>query len=207
MNTIYDFAFSEQGYNHIKSDKVCQDSSGHYSDNSMAVVVVADGHGNDNYPRTDRGSSFAVEATITAIKEFVKTVKDSAIDISQDSDSYLEQLAKAGLVMVVKDILGGRRELEIDSSHDFAKALGIDKNQLRRLRKNKGGVQYLAWLKYEKQNKKNYPDQMLKQLEQWQAEPSDLGFILKKMSLVRICNYLKKQSALSGRPVKELIST
>ncbi len=120
---------------------------------------------------------------------------------------YLEQLAKAGLIMVVKDILGGKRELEIDSSHDFAKALGIDKNQMRRLRKDKGGFQYLAWLKYEKQNKKNYPDQMLKQLEQWQAEPSDLGFILKKMSLVRICNYLKKQSALSGRPVKELIST
>lgn len=94
MNTTYDFAFSEQGYNHIKSDKVCQDSSGHYSDDSMAVVVVADGHGSDNYPRTDRGSSFAVEATITAIREFVKTVEDSTIDISVDSDSYLEQLAK-----------------------------------------------------------------------------------------------------------------
>ena len=94
MNTVYEFAFSEQGYNHIKSDKVCQDSSGHYSDDSMAVVVVADGHGSDNYPRTDRGSSFAVEATITAIKEFVKAVEDSAIDISADSDSYLEQLAK-----------------------------------------------------------------------------------------------------------------
>ena len=94
MNTVYEFAFSEQGYNHIKSDKVCQDSSGHYSDDSMAVVVVADGHGSDNYPRTDRGSSFAVEATITAIREFVKTVEDSAIDISADSDCYLEQLAK-----------------------------------------------------------------------------------------------------------------
>lgn len=94
MNTTYDFAFSEQGYNHIKADKVCQDSSGHYSDDSMAVVVVADGHGSDNYPRTDRGSSFAVEATITAIREFVKTVEDSVIDISEDSDSYLEQLAK-----------------------------------------------------------------------------------------------------------------
>ena len=94
MNTSYDFAFSEQGYNHIKSDKVCQDSSGCYSDDSMAVVVVADGHGSDNYPRTDRGSSFAVEATITAVREFVKTVEESAIDISADSDAYLEQLAK-----------------------------------------------------------------------------------------------------------------
>lgn len=94
MNTIYDFAFSEQGYNHIKSDKVCQDSSGCYSDNSMAVAVVADGHGSDNYPRTDRGSSFAVEATITAVREFIKTVEESAVDISTDSEAYLEQLAK-----------------------------------------------------------------------------------------------------------------
>lgn len=94
MTTMYEFAFSEQGYNHIKADKVCQDSSGHYSDDLMAIVVVADGHGSDNYPRTDRGSSFAAEATITAIRDFVKTVEDSAIDISVDSDSYLEQLAK-----------------------------------------------------------------------------------------------------------------
>lgn len=94
MNTVYDFAFSEQGYHHIKTGKVCQDSSGHYCDDLMAVVVVADGHGSDNYPRTDRGSRFAVEAAITAIREFVGTVESSGIDISEDSDTYLEQLAK-----------------------------------------------------------------------------------------------------------------
>lgn len=94
MNRIYDFAFSEQGYNHIKSGKVCQDSSGHYSDELMSIAVVADGHGSDNYPRTERGSRFAVEATIVAIREFVKTVENSTIDIFKDSDSYLEQLTK-----------------------------------------------------------------------------------------------------------------
>lgn len=94
MNTMYDFAFSEQGYNHIKSNKVCQDSSSHYSDDLMAIAVVADGHGSDNYPRTDRGSTFAVKATINAIREFVETVEKSNIDISEDSDLYLEQLAK-----------------------------------------------------------------------------------------------------------------
>lgn len=94
MNTMYDFAFSEQGYNHIKANKICQDSSGHYSDDLMVIVVVADGHGSENYPRTNRGSKFAVEVTITAIREFVKTVKDNAIDISVDSDAYLIQLSK-----------------------------------------------------------------------------------------------------------------
>lgn len=120
---------------------------------------------------------------------------------------YMEQLAKAGLVTVVKDILGGKWDLEVDDSRNFAKALGIDKSRMRRLRENNGGFQYLAWLKYEKQNKTNYPDHILKQLEQWQIEPFDLKFILKKMSLVRIYNYMKKQYDLSGRPVKELIST
>ena len=94
MISVYDFAFSEQGYNHIKSGKVCQDCSGHYADSSMAIIVVADGHGSDNYPRTDRGSKFAVKAAITAIREFVNTVTDNSIDVFEDSNTYLEQLAK-----------------------------------------------------------------------------------------------------------------
>ena len=81
MNPFTEFAFSEQGYNHIKVGKECQDASGAYSDDDMSIIVVADGHGSDNYPRTARGSSFAVDAAIAAIKEFVKTVTDEKIDI------------------------------------------------------------------------------------------------------------------------------
>lgn len=93
-NKTYHFACSEQGYNHIKAGKVCQDSSGSYSDELMSIAVVADGHGSDNYPRTDRGSGFAVNVTINTIQEFVRTVKENDIDISQDSNNYLEQLTK-----------------------------------------------------------------------------------------------------------------
>jgi len=121
--------------------------------------------------------------------------------------AYLEKLVKAGLIRVAKEVIDERKELTIGESHDFAKSLGIDKNQMGRLRKNKGGFKYLAWLKYEKQNGKNYADSMLKQLEEWKLEPSDLGFILEKISLVRICFYLKKQALLSGRKEKELVST
>lgn len=120
---------------------------------------------------------------------------------------YMEQLAKAGLVMVAKDILGGKWDLEMDNSRDFAKALGIDKSRMRRLRENNGGGLYLDWLKYEKQNQKSYPNPLLDQMVQWQAGPSELDFILNKMSLTKICHYLKKQSDLSGRPAKELMST
>lgn len=120
---------------------------------------------------------------------------------------YIEQLVKAGLKTVAKDIMDEKRELEINDFHDFAKAIGIDKNQMKRLREHNGGFLYLTWLKYEKQNGENFSDFLLESMEQWGVEPSELLFILKKMSLTRCCHYLKKQSELSGRPVKELIST
>lgn len=75
MSTDY-FAHSatETGYNHIKMGKVCEDSSGYYDDEKMHICVVADGHGSDNYPRTDRGSRYAVDVTIECIREFVQLV-------------------------------------------------------------------------------------------------------------------------------------
>lgn len=91
---LFDFHFSAQGYNHIKEGKVCQDASASYSDDSMTIAVVADGHGSNNYPRTDRGSYFAVQSAIHAIREFVNTVAESDIDLSSCYEENLEQLAK-----------------------------------------------------------------------------------------------------------------
>lgn len=120
---------------------------------------------------------------------------------------YLEQLVKADLITVANEIITENQEVEIFKNHDFAKSLGIDKNQMMRLREHKGGLIYLAWLKYEIQKGENFSDFLLQTMEQWKVQPSDLSFILKQMSLIRCCHYLKKQSALSDRPVKELIST
>ena len=71
---LFSFSATETGYNHIKADKVCEDASGNYDDELVHVCVVADGHGSDNYPRTDRGSKFAVSAAIEQIREFVNSV-------------------------------------------------------------------------------------------------------------------------------------
>ena len=65
---ILAFSATVVGYNHIKKEKVCEDASGNYSDEKMKICVVADGHGSDNYPRTYRGSKFAVDAVINCIK-------------------------------------------------------------------------------------------------------------------------------------------
>lgn len=120
---------------------------------------------------------------------------------------YLEQLAKAGLTRLALDIVNNRIELEVKSVSGLAKRLGIDRGRMQRLRKNNGGYWYLSWLKYEKEKEKKYSDAILHQLEQWEVMPSDLKFLLGRMSPVRICNYLKKQYEISGREHKQLIST
>lgn len=73
---IFSFSTTETGYNHIKAEpsKVCEDASDFYDDEKMHICIVADGHGSDNYPRTDRGSQYAVDATIEQIKAFVQKI-------------------------------------------------------------------------------------------------------------------------------------
>lgn len=93
MEHIIEFAHSVQGANHIKAGKECQDSSGCYSDELMSVIAVADGHGSDNYPRTKKGSTFAVNAALEAIKEFVRAVNQAGIDICAEQKDRFRDLA------------------------------------------------------------------------------------------------------------------
>lgn len=95
MTLFHHFANSQKGYNHIKANKVCQDYSGSFSDgNGVYIVVVADGHGSDNYPRTDKGSQYAVESALTAVQQFVATAAGDNIDIAAEYKPYMEQLVK-----------------------------------------------------------------------------------------------------------------
>lgn len=79
---ILAFSATAVGHNHTKVNKVCEDASDWYTDNKMRICVVADGHGSDNYPRTDRGSKFAVDATKKCIVEFVNAAE--SVDVLND---------------------------------------------------------------------------------------------------------------------------
>lgn len=94
MKHFLKFAHSERGANHIRDGKVCQDASRAYENGNMAVIAVADGHGSDNYPRTDRGSKFAVKAAEEAIKEFVKAVRQEVdvINVFAEQENRLHDL-------------------------------------------------------------------------------------------------------------------
>lgn len=96
ITSVFSNAATAQGYNHIKNNKVCEDSSGHYDAENFKICIVADGHGSDDYPRTDRGSRFAVDSAIKCIEQFVQTAP--AIDVLADyKKNYpmLTQLAKS----------------------------------------------------------------------------------------------------------------
>jgi len=61
-NSLICFAHSVQGAKHIQSGKPCQDSSHCEAAKGFRFIAVADGHGSDQYFRSDIGSRLAVDA-------------------------------------------------------------------------------------------------------------------------------------------------
>lgn len=95
-NNIFAFSATETGYNHIRINKVCEDASDFYDDEKMHICVVADGHGSDNYPRTEFGSKFAIDAAIKNVIEFVNTAAISqVINDAENNFERMNQLAKS----------------------------------------------------------------------------------------------------------------
>lgn len=96
IDNIFSFAATETGYNHIKAEpsKICEDASGFYDDEQMHICVVADGHGSDNYPRTDRGAQFAVNATLEQIKSFVQKIYNPDSENPEESEKESNELIK-----------------------------------------------------------------------------------------------------------------
>lgn len=76
---------TRQGYSHMVENKVCQDYSLNYSahDGSLFIAIVSDGHGGETYCRSDRGSKFACEIAMDAIKEIKlnDSIKGTAVKV------------------------------------------------------------------------------------------------------------------------------
>ena len=91
--SIFAFSATETGYNHRKVEKGCEDASNFYTDDKMRICAVADGHGSDNYPRTERGSKYAVETAIECIVNFVNTATvNDVLPDEKNHYSYMMQL-------------------------------------------------------------------------------------------------------------------
>ena len=72
MNGYRSFAVTVIGGNHVKSGLDLQDAVSHYNNSGVSIAVVADGHGDSDCFRSDKGAKFAVACAIRGIQHFVK---------------------------------------------------------------------------------------------------------------------------------------
>lgn len=119
----------------------------------------------------------------------------------------LEQLAKAGLCKLAYESMLTNELRWMNRNGDLAKKLQIDKARMKRMRENNGGSLYLRWLRYEKNMDTVIDDKVLIYFEQQGIYPKDIEFIRNRMGETKICNYLKKQSAICGIKPRELLQT
>lgn len=68
------FNLSAQGASHIKKNKECQDASESYFDEKMAIAIVCDGHGGDDYMRSAVGSTLAAAVAKKNIINFLDAI-------------------------------------------------------------------------------------------------------------------------------------
>ena len=92
-------------------------------------------------------------------------------------------------------------------SSNLTKALGIDKQELGRLRQYNGGYFLLRWLQWEKQSGKPISDEVLQWFYDHNINAAQLDFIWDKMNPVQVYHYLQRQSASSHESVQQVITT
>lgn len=123
----------------------------------------------------------------------------------------LELIAKAGLTNLAKECMKDCYAFaENFSQHDansLTKLLGINNQELKRLRNNNGGIGFLKWLQFEKATGRPIPDKVINWYCQQGIEAKDLRFILPRMSIVQIQNYLSRQMVEIGEECSQVLTT
>lgn len=107
----------------------------------------------------------------------------------------LEQLAKARLGGLAFECMCKPTEWSNLSvvNGSLAKSLGIDRQEMRRLREKQGGSQFLQWLHYEKESGQPIPDDAIEWFCRQRIAPEELRFLQGRMSAAQVCRYLRRQ--------------
>ncbi len=109
----------------------------------------------------------------------------------------LEQLVKADLQKLVSECLkncGPYREYFRHSmGTSLTKALQLDSPRLKRLRDSGRGLDYLIWLRQEKQENIQVDDNVLFWFCDQNIKPENLNFISDRMSYPQIYHYIQRQ--------------
>ena len=125
----------------------------------------------------------------------------------------IEKIVKAGLFQLKNDYLYSKQHYFSDNlkiaakENSLTRLLGIDSQELKRLRSSNGGVQMLKWLQYEKGTGKVIPDHIIAWYCNEKIQPNDLKFIRHKMSMVSIFNYIRRQMSENRMKSSEVLTT
>ncbi len=89
---LFAFHSCHQGASHKRIGKVCQDYafSRCKPGDFYAIALVSDGHGSDDYFRSDRGAKYAVKKARTSIEHFMHTLKKGENTLSDERLRQLE---------------------------------------------------------------------------------------------------------------------
>lgn len=125
---------------------------------------------------------------------------------------YLEKIAKVGLSTLFDEqaykYYYGEDDIKIDTTQtSLTKLLGINAQQLKRMRATNSGRKLWQWLRYENIAKCNISDKVMGWLCSNDLTPKDFKFIRDKMSMEQIYNYVNRQMRESGMKLKEVLTT
>lgn len=124
---------------------------------------------------------------------------------------FQEQLSKADLPRLTSECLSNDYvlgEAFKGSIRDgLTKALCLDTQRLGRLRRNDGGMTFLKWLRWEKEQDTALDDRVIRDFCKWRIMPPDLAFILDRMSPLQVRNYLRRQGKDSEEKVQQVLIT
>lgn len=96
MEGLFAFSLSQQGKTHVDRGVVCQDYSDTFSDERCAVIAVSDGHGSENFVRSDRGSKYACEAALEAAADFLSSIvvlEPQRLSAGEDGDPHVYDIS------------------------------------------------------------------------------------------------------------------
>ena len=153
------------------------------------------------------------ELTRTGLPELIRVV--GKLDPEQyllmlKKRPILEQLVKAGLGGLVRDCMyknGDWYNISIVPGAGLAKSLGIDSQEMNRLRRCQGGQEYLTWLRYEKEIGKEIPDHTITWFCSCRMEPRDLRDLPQQMSPLQVSNYLRRQMREQHMSCRQVLTT
>jgi len=127
-------------------------------------------------------------------------------------DAYRkEQLSKAGLPKLTSECLSNRNALDEvfkgGVKGGLIKSMCLDTQRLGRLRRNNGGMCFLKWLRWEKEQNTVLDDKIIHAFCNWGIDPHNLSFIQDRMSPLQIYNYVSRQIKESGETAWQVFTT